>query len=71
LYVALRWENKRLCGAPNPGRNKAKRFAKHTVVLALMHLFQALFLTPAAKKTKTQAKNSSKKLNHREALSSF
>ena len=29
------------------------------------------FLTPATEKTKTQAKNSRKKLNHREALSSF
>ena len=38
-------------------------------------LDQALFLTPAAKKLKlkheTQAKNSRKKLNQREALSSF
>jgi len=29
------------------------------------------FLTPATEKTKTQAQNSRKKLNQREALSSF
>ena len=32
---------------------------------------QALFLTPAAEKTKTQAENSSQKLNLKEALASL